>query len=236
MLAWRSRTGDHGLEQLLHGSNGLHGWGQPSFPDRTLLYVRGFDPTTDTYRYQVNEHFGATNGTRNAFRVPFQIAVQGRLTLGTDPARQQFNNAIGRGAGRLNPEALKARMTRLVPNAFLEIIAVNDSAKLELTPDQVARLQTAGDAFKVRSDSLVDKVANVLGDTTTKNPDPMTIFTKLQPTIAEARKLATQAINDSKAILTPAQWSKVPESIKTPGLRREGGEGGRSSERGGPGS
>jgi hypothetical protein len=64
----------------------------------------------------------------------------------------------------------------------------------------------------------------------------MTIFTKLQPTIAEARKLATQAINDSKAILTPAQWSKVPESIKTPGLRREGGEGGRSSERGGPGS
>jgi len=77
-------------------------------------------------------------------------------------------------------------------------------------------------------------VANVLGDTTTKNPDPMTVFTKLQPTIAEARKLATQAINDSKAILTPAQWAKVPESIKTPGLRREEGEGRR--ERGGPGN
>jgi hypothetical protein len=202
-----------------------------------LLYVRGFDPVTDTYQYQVNEHFGTTNGTRNAFRVPFQIAVQGRLTLGTDPARQQFNNAIGRGAGggRMNPEALKARMTRLVPNAFLEIIAVNDSLKLELTPDQIARLQAGGDAFKVKSDSLVDRVANVLGDTTTKSPDPMTIFTKLQPTIAEARKLATQGINDAKAILTPAQWAKVPESIKSPGLRREEGEGGRR-DRGGPGS
>ena len=225
-----------GLDQLLHGNDKLHGWGQPSFPDRTLLYVRGFDPTTDTYQYQVNEHFGATNGTRNAFRVPFQIAIQGRLTLGTDPARQQFNNAIGRGgAGRVTPEALKARMTRLVPNAFLEIIAANDSAKLELTPDQVAKLQTGGDAFKVRSDSLIDRVANVLGDTTTKNPDPMTIFTKLQPTIAEARKLATQGINDAKAILTAAQWAKVPDSIKSPGLRREEGGGGRR-DRGGPGS
>ncbi|HEY3112768.1 MAG TPA: TonB-dependent receptor [Gemmatimonadaceae bacterium] len=224
-----------GLDQLLHGSNNLHGWGQPSFPDRTLLYVRGFDPTTNSYRYQVNEHFGVTNGTRNAFRVPFQIAIQGRLTLGTDPARQQFNNVIGRGpGGRLNPEALKARMTRLVPNAFLDIIAINDSAKLELAPDQIAKLQTAGDAFKTKSDSLIDKVANILGDSTVKNPDPMTIFAKLQPSMTEGRKLATQAINEAKAILTPAQWAKVPESIKTPGLRRGDGEGPRF-ERGGPG-
>jgi len=226
-----------GLDQLLHGSDNLRGWGQPSFPDRTLLYVRGFDPVAETYRYQVNEHFGATNGTRNAFRVPFQLAIQGRLTLGTDPARQQFNNAVGRGpgGGRMNPEALKARMTRLVPNAFLDIIAINDSAKLELTPDQIAKLQTSGDAFKVKADSLVDKVANILGDTTVKSPDPMTIFAKLQPSMTEGRKLATQGINDAKAILTPAQWAKVPESIKTPGLRRGGGEGGRP-DRGGPGN
>ena len=224
-----------GLDQILHGSNNLHGWGQPSFPDRTLLYVRGFDPTTNSYKYQVNEHFGVTNGTRNAFRVPFQIAIQGRLTLGTDPARQQFNNVIGRGAGgRLNPEALKARMTRLVPNAFLDIIAINDSAKLELTPEEIAKLQAAGDAFKTKSDSLIDKVANILGDSTVKNPDPMTIFAKLQPSMTEGRKLATQAINDAKAILTPAQWAKVPESIKTPGLRRGDGEGPRF-ERAGPG-
>ncbi|HET7614622.1 MAG TPA: TonB-dependent receptor [Gemmatimonadaceae bacterium] len=224
-----------GLDQLLHGNDKLHGWGQPSFPDRTLLYVRGFDPATDTYKYQVNEHFGVANGTRNAFRVPFQLAIQARLTLGTDPARQQFNNVIGRGAGgRMNPEALKARMTRLVPNAFLDIIAINDSAKLELTPDQITRLQTGGDAFKVKADSLVDKVANILGDTTVKSPDPMTVFAKLQPSMTEGRKLATQAINDAKAILTPEQWAKVPDSIKTPGLRRGDGEGPRG--RGGPGN
>ena len=223
-----------GIDQLLHGSDNLRGWGQPSFPDRTLLYVRGFDRASQTYKYQVNEHFGVPNGSRNAFRVPFQIAIQGRLSLGTDPARQQFNNVVGRGpgGGRMNPEALKARMTRLVPNAFLDIIAINDSAKLELTADQTARLQASGDAFKVKADSLVDKVANILGDTTVKAPDPMTIFAKLQPSMAEARKLGTQAISEAKAILTPAQWEKVPESIKTPGLRRGDGEGGRPERRG----
>jgi len=226
-----------GLDQLLHGSNNLHGWGQPSFPDRTLLYVRGFDPASNTYQYQVNEHFGTTNGTRNAFRVPFQIAIQGRLALGTDPARQQFNNVVGGGRGRLTADALKGRMARLVPNAFLDIIAVNDSAKLELTPDQITKLQASGDTFKVKADSLIDKVANMLADTTVKNPDPMTVFAKLQPSLSEGRKLATQAINEAKGILTPAQWAKVPDSIKTPGLRRGDGEGGgRSGRGGGPGS
>jgi hypothetical protein len=51
--------------------------------------------------------------------------------------------------------------------------------------------------------------------------------------MAEGRKLATQAINEAKAVLTPAQWAKVPESIKTPGLRRGGGEGGGGFDRGG---
>ena len=105
----------------------------------------------------------------------------------------------------------------------------------EQAAGQIARLQASGDSFKVKADSLVDKVANILGDTTVKNPDPMTVFAKLQPSMAEGRKLATQAITDAKAILTPAQWEKVPESIKTPGLRRGDGEGVRG-ERRGPGS
>jgi hypothetical protein len=53
--------------------------------------------------------------------------------------------------------------------------------------------------------------------------------------MTEGRKLATESINGAKAILTPAQWAKVPESIKTPGLRREGGGEGRFN-RGGPGN
>ncbi|MGH9422784.1 MAG: hypothetical protein ACRD3J_22615, partial [Thermoanaerobaculia bacterium] len=83
-----------------------------------------------------------------------------------------------------------------------------------------------------KADSLVDKVANMLADTTVKNPDPMTVFAKLQPSMAEGRKQATQAISGAKAILTPDQWAKVPDSIKTPGLRRDDGQGGGRPRRG----
>ena len=48
-----------GVDALVHGSNNLHGWGAPSFADPTLLYVRGFDPTTQQYHYDVNPRFGA---------------------------------------------------------------------------------------------------------------------------------------------------------------------------------
>ncbi|HEY3745612.1 MAG TPA: hypothetical protein VGL17_05185, partial [Gemmatimonadaceae bacterium] len=45
---------------LLHGNNNLRGWGQFSFPDPNLLAVRGFDPTTQRYSYDVNQRFGST--------------------------------------------------------------------------------------------------------------------------------------------------------------------------------
>ena len=48
-----------GVDALVHGSNNLHGWGAPSFVDPTLLYVRGFDPTSQKYIYDVNPRFGA---------------------------------------------------------------------------------------------------------------------------------------------------------------------------------
>ena len=35
----------------------LRGWGQPSFPDRTLMYVRGFDQASQRFIYEINERF-----------------------------------------------------------------------------------------------------------------------------------------------------------------------------------
>src|SRR5204862_6327506 len=44
-----------GFDALLHGTSHLEGWGQPSGSDNTLLFVRGFDPATNRYRYEVNQ-------------------------------------------------------------------------------------------------------------------------------------------------------------------------------------
>ncbi|MGE5749994.1 MAG: carboxypeptidase regulatory-like domain-containing protein [Gemmatimonas sp.] len=216
-----------GIDQLLHGKDNLHGWGQPVFPDRTLLYVRGFDPATEQFRYQVNEHFGAQAGSRNAFRVPFQLAVQARLTLGQDPARQQMNAVFGgRGGGRASVEDFKERLARAVPNPFRQILDLNDSLKLDLTVDQKSKLQVFGDSLQAKADTLVGSLAQVLGSTDARNADPMQLGMKMRSRIQEGRTLAQKALKDAEGVLTPEQWAKVPKDVKEPFQRREGGQGG----------
>ena len=216
-----------GIDQLLHGSHNLQGWGQPAFADRTLLYVRGFDPQTQRYIYQVNEHFGAANGTRNAFRVPFQLSLQARLAIGVDPARQQMNAVFGGGrGGRPTVANFRERLARAVPNTFRQILELNDSLKLELTPDQQKNLTVAGDSLQAKADTLVEALAETLG-AAEKNADPMQLGMKMRGKIQEGRKLAETAITDAEKILTPEQWAKVPKNIKEPLQGRgAGGEGG----------
>lgn len=86
-----------GLDQLFHGADDLHGWGQYIRPDANLLYVQGFDQTTQRFTYQVNERFGSARSAANAIRVPFQVGIQLRYTLGAFN-RNLFNGGGG-GAG-----------------------------------------------------------------------------------------------------------------------------------------
>jgi hypothetical protein len=222
-----------GLDQLMHGADNLHGWGQPVVPDRTLLFVRGFDQSTDRFRYQVNEHFGVANGRNSAFRIPFQIGLQGRLAVGQDPRSQQvrqiFGGANGRAATR---EDYKARMQRLVPNPFLATIALNDSLKLELTPEQKTRLLALSDSLAPRVDKLVGEIADLLASAGS-NPDPQVIFARMSGKTNEGRKIAELAIAELQSTVTPEQWAKLPESVKTVPTGRGLGGGGDAGGRGG---
>ena len=56
---------------LLHGENRIHGWGQFAFPDPRLLVVRGFNPQSRSYIYDVNQRFGNTSQSVSAARNPF---------------------------------------------------------------------------------------------------------------------------------------------------------------------
>src|SRR3954451_16744850 len=73
---------------MLHGNNNLRGWGQFSFPDTTLLAVRGFDPATRRYRYDVNERFGSTLPALTAVRAPVTVTAMMRFDLGPTRERQ----------------------------------------------------------------------------------------------------------------------------------------------------
>jgi hypothetical protein len=224
-----------GIDRLLHGNDNLHGWGQPVFPDRTLLYVRGFDPVSQRFIYQVNEHFGAANGSRNAFRVPFQLSVQARFTLGVDPARQQMNGVFGARAGaRLTADDFRQRLARSVPNVFTQILDLNDSLKLELTPEQKGRLGVLQDSLQAQADTIIGSLAQTLGGTDAKNADPLQLGMKMRGKIQEGRALAQKAIKDAQTVLTPEQWAKIPQNVKEPFQRPQNGGGeGRSGPPGG---
>lgn len=74
-----------GLDQLINGKNNMKGWGEGQWADPNLLEVRGFDPATNAFRYQVNEGFGQTRRGPNAFRNAFSITLSGRVTIGGQP-------------------------------------------------------------------------------------------------------------------------------------------------------
>ncbi len=224
-----------GLDQLLHDD--LRGWGQPSFPDRTLMYVRGFDQTTQSFKYEINERFGATQGSRSAFRSPFQLAVQVRAALGSDPARDQIRAMVrGPGGRQMNADQLRQRMRRTIPNPFRRTLELNDSLALALTPEQQAALKTKGDSLQLRADSVVAKIAEVLGSVGA-NPDPQTTMFRMRDNVQAGRRMAEQAAKDLEAILTPEQWAKLPTNVKNPLLpqgRGQPGEGGVRIEMHGP--
>ena len=168
--------------------------------------------------------------------MPFQIGLQGRLALGQDPSRQQVRQLFGGADGKPpTREDYVARMTRLVPNPFLAVIALDDSLKLGLTVQQKARLVTLSDTLKPKGDRIVGEIADILMGAG-RNPDPMVIFARMSGKTSDARKIVEVAIADLKTTLTAEQWARVPDSVKTaPTGRGFGGfGGGGEGRRGGP--
>src|SRR2546430_13923214 len=141
-----------GLDEWLHGTAHLHGWGFSSSPDPVLQYVRGFDPAPQAFRYAVNDRFGAIAGANGGATVPFQLGIQARLTIGPDRTRDRLRSVFGgrrRGQGASNDRArapdLAARFGPILPDPSSAIVGLKDS--LQLAADQVAALQAIADTL-----------------------------------------------------------------------------------------
>ncbi|HMI58918.1 MAG TPA: carboxypeptidase regulatory-like domain-containing protein [Gemmatimonadaceae bacterium] len=230
-----------GLDELVHGDNDLHGWGGYTRPDPTLLFVRGFDPSTQSFTYAVNQRFGSTSGTANAFRVPFQLAVQARYVIGPDQNAERMRALFGAGGGRgrrggggggggggegaaANNEDLADRLQRVLPNPAAQLLELKDS--LALTDSQVVKLTAVRDsaaaAYAVVADSIRAAVTKA-----GPNADPSRLFAAMRPQLTKGRAMSHDILVKAQAILTPEQWAKVPDRIKSPGAGRRGqGRGG----------
>jgi len=177
-----------GLDQWLHGAGHLHGWGYATMPEPVLLEVRGFDPTAHRFLYQVNGRFGATTTATGGLTVPFQVAVQAHIAVGPGPIR--------RSATRQRALDLPAPATPPPANPITPILGLRDS--LGCTADQVAQLQAIADSLDARNRLVPESLDAVRA--------------------SAARDNAAWALERARAALTPAQWSKVPDALKSPPL------------------
>jgi Spy/CpxP family protein refolding chaperone len=81
--------------------------------------------------------------------------------------------------------------------------------------------------LQVKADTLIAALAQTLGSTDARSAEPMQLMMRMRGRIQEGRALATKAVKDAEAVLTPEQWAKLPKEIKEPFNRggREGGGG-----------
>jgi hypothetical protein len=229
-----------GLDQLVHGRDGVRGWGQGGRPDAVLLYPRGFDPVARRYVYEVNERFGQSRqGGPGGFRSPFQIQIQGRMQVG--PAPPQSFGGMGGGRGGMRGGGVMMGipgggsgpggafdvtqlLDRVLVNPIRSILALGDT--LSLTPDQVARLKPLADSLQVELDALRTRVGEQQPGA---GRDPMTAFRELQPALDAVRRAREAALREVESLLTPEQWARVPQEVRSsprrvrPGGGRPGG-------------
>lgn len=233
-----------GLDQLLHGSDNLRGWGQYRGTDNTLLYVRGFDPVTQAYKYEVNERFGANRAGQNGITLPFQLGIQARYTLGPDRFRDMIRGMIA-GGGRGGPGGPGGfggpggqpgapggggpggfAMGGMNANPVQSIIALKDS--IALTAEQLAKLQPLSDTLAARNKALGEEFQKLMKDAGA-NPDMGALFGRIRPKMEAAQRERAATLRHVQEILTPEQWAKVPERVRNPqagpgGARRPPGD------------
>ena len=196
-----------GLDYLLHGSKGLRGWGQAPIPDAMLLQVRGFDAGRRAFEYSVNPAFGRAMDA-DAYRLPFSLSLQGRITVGADPRYQPLVQAVQLHAGS-SREAARAAFTkriRNIPSAVLQLDA-SDTTVLALSAIQRVRLQELGDSL----DREIAAVADSLADAYTQvGPITGPRQARMIQAAQDADALATLNLERTRALLTSAQWERLP--------------------------
>jgi hypothetical protein len=183
-----------------------------SQPDATLLYVTGFDPLTQRFQYRVNQLFGEPANFETARHrfPPFQIQLGLEYKLGGPPT-MPLARSIGLIPSGKQPAPTPAQVhdriaTRLLKNPVAPILLRRDS--LELTPDQVSRLQALSQEYLARADWLM---APAVGYAVKKgkrvtDADLSARFGKAQPALA---KLTTEVNTHAQQVLTAAQVSML---------------------------
>jgi hypothetical protein len=150
---------------LMHGEDRLHGWGQPFIPTSQLLFVRGFDAASQTYKYDVNQRFGATALSQSSIRAPVTLTALLRVDVGPARERQDLTQLLDRGRttqGNKAPEPLLRAFygSGGVMNPMAQILRSADT--LELDGAQADSIAVLNRQYTITLDSIWTPVVKYL--------------------------------------------------------------------------
>ena len=200
---------------LLHGSGNLRGWGQPTNPDPQLLYVRGFDPSTRRYKYEVNQRFGSTNQAVGAFRLPVTLTAMMRFDIGPTREKQLLTQQLDRGRsteGTKLPEPMLRAIygSGGIPNPMATILRQQDS--IHLTGMQADSLASMNRRYTIRNDQLWSPIAKEFANLPS-GYDKGEVYDRYMT----ARRATLDALSNIgptiRSLLTAEQQRKLPAFI-----------------------
>ena len=200
---------------LLHGNDKLRGWGQFSFPDPNLLAVRGFDPTTKRYTYDVNQRFGSTLPALTAVRAPVTVTAMMRFDLGPTRERQALTQQLDRGRtlkGNKAPEPMLRAIygSGGIPNPLATILRQADT--LGLTGPQADSVATMNRRYVVSLDSIWAPVAKYMA-ALPDNYDKDEAYARYRRAREASVDMLIRLVPAIKSVITPGQRRKLPPLI-----------------------
>jgi hypothetical protein len=198
----------------VHGSNDVHGWGQAIQPDQTLLFVRGFDPVTKEFKYDVNQRFGSTRPQQSSNGAPAYLSIGVSVDIGMPRERQVLTQSLDAGRGHPGVKAADLTLWRLgvgsIPNPMSMVLEQADS--LGLTRVQADSLAWLGHIFAVYADSVWTPASRALAalPDSYDHGDAYDRFVRARERTVDYLLLL---IPDAKAVLTAKQRRKLPPQV-----------------------
>jgi hypothetical protein len=203
-------------DMILHGSN-IRGWGQQVIPDPSLLYVRGFDPATQRFKYEVNQRFGAQNSSFGVQRSPVVLTAVMRFDIGPTRERQQLLQQLDRGRTR-DGDKLPEGFIRAIYNSgglqnpMATILRQQDS--LKLTPPQADSIASLNRLYTVKNDAIWTPIAHYFAGLS-DHYDRDVVYDKYIGGRKATIDLLMDLVPKVKGLLTPAQQRLLPANVQS---------------------
>jgi hypothetical protein len=211
-LTFATQNASGGLVRLLGLQNTPLGQSSLSTnPNTTLLYVTGYDPATQTFKYRVNQLFGQpTNfGSLRQRFAPVQLQVGVEYKFG-GPVLNPVSRAMGfreaAGKSPLSDAERRAAVAKLKKDPAAVMLKSRDS--LALSDAQVTELTAISREYDSRADDALRPLRDWLVRKGTRVFDQ-----DLSPKLSQARaalaKVQGEYDKRAKAVLTSEQATRL---------------------------